>query len=218
MAIAFVQGKAAQVASNATNNQCVFGSNNTGGNSIVLAFIYDIATSVSSVTDTRSNNYVSDANQTNIFSAFTLQFYHASNINAGANTITVVVAGGTPNFFTVLAAEFSGLGTYQASSLANASGNSASPTVNVAPTNANQLIIAYGGGSANITAGSNYAAAATPSPTTGDVLIYRVAPSSGSQAVNFTQTSGSWNVTGVSYLVGNQDSVTLGQNFEIAIV
>jgi hypothetical protein len=197
---AFVQGQAKQCTSCTTNNTVLFASN-TAGNRLVVAVIGCGSASVSSISDTYSDNFgTQDYTHLTASGGCNAFFFHtAAGITGGANNTITVTMNTSNSFLTVLAAEFSGTsGTYDGDG-ATASGTSTSPAVSVSPTTTKQIIFGYSGGSADNTAVTPYAVAAVPSPTTGDVLIYYVSALSGAQSATFTQTSGAWDAIALSY-------------------
>jgi hypothetical protein len=185
--IALVQSMSTD-ASNSMWASLAFGANNTGGNFIAVVIQGGQAGEAFSVTDSLGNNY-QQAIQTNENpTGETIAIYYATNIAAGANTISLFQPLMGSFRFAIL--EYSGVAKTNALDVAAAAqGSSASPNSgSVTTTAAGDLLL--GGiltaGGESYTAGSGYVILASQpaDPSTNVIAEYQIRATAGSSAAN----------------------------------
>jgi hypothetical protein len=157
--IAFVQNCANSITG--TGTSCAFTSSNTAGNAIVVMIGWENASgrAVTSLTDTRGNVYTAaaatcaNASGTNR----AVRIYYASNIPAGANTLTVTMTG-TAGYTELFAQEYAGLdATSPLDKTACGTGASTSLTAGpVTTVTSNELLFAGAMDGTAVSAGSGF--------------------------------------------------------------
>jgi fibronectin type 3 domain-containing protein len=193
----FVQVNSAIPTSSPTSVPVIFTAAQTAGDTnVVVVGWNDSTASVSSVTDSMSNNYRLAVGPT-VGSALTQAIYYATNISAapaGANQVTVTFnpAASLPD---VRILEYQGIDTpFPTDGTAAATGSSAtSSTASVATANANDMIfganIVY---TATSGAGTNFTSRVITSPN-GDIAEDRVVSATGSYSATAPLTgAGPW--------------------------
>lgn len=163
MAVAFVQANNNLVSAGAASQNIAYSSNNTAGNLLLLvARVTDgalaSAPTISSITDTRGNNWIAIQSIVNGNSRDILYAVYACG--AGANTVTL-----TPNkacFFGTIVLEYSGLNTFSPVDVkATNTGNSTAASSGSVTTTANgELVLGWvsneTANSLTITQGASY--------------------------------------------------------------
>ena len=104
---AFVQVSAKEVKSGTTNS-LAFPSANTAGNLIVVYVLWSNTNSVT-VSDSQGNSYASAASRTTWSTNWSAQVFYASNVAAGANTVTATHATAVSSFSVIYIHEYSGI-------------------------------------------------------------------------------------------------------------
>lgn len=202
--LAFVQGKAVQCTSVATCSVTLT-SATTAGNTLLVAvstvksggggqvprYVYDCsgAGPCTSTVDSWAldGNYIPTNQLSNLDN-----IARATYITGASQQTVTVGLNATASYFSVLVAEFQGVsiaspidgspGTFSSTSAQNFS-------CSMTTSYDNDLTFGYGGGGATITASSPSSVAAVPAPTTGDVSVYRLQTTHGTNTVSYTQTS-----------------------------
>jgi hypothetical protein len=148
--ISFVQQNATDAGA-ASTNSTAFSNANTAGNLIVVVAAWGSTTiSMSSLTDSAGNTYVSAAGPVNWNGAAPTsrqQIFYAKNIKGGANTVTAQLSSATANFFQLFIFEYSGADTISpldAVSSASSSSGTAMNSGSATTTYANELIFGAG--------------------------------------------------------------------------
>jgi hypothetical protein len=112
--ISFVQQNATNPGV-ATQNSTAFPNSNTAGDLIVAVAAWDnVSASISSITDTAGNAYVSAAGPVNWNGAaptYRQQIFYAKNIKGRANTVTATLNAASTSFFQLFIFEYSGADT-----------------------------------------------------------------------------------------------------------
>lgn len=187
--MSFLRPKVWQSAHNVTGSggktlTCAFTNNNIAGNSIVvcvgLGEVENGSTITLAITDTLGNTY---AEAVNASQSTTLEaaIFYATNIAAGANTITVTIAGGSSSN-TAIAVEIyevfgliTAPGALDTTSTGSNAGSTAVSTGMVIPASPNELaFVAIAAGGGTITPGSNWNndTAGTLSPVGGNLVSF----------------------------------------------
>jgi len=189
--ISFVQVKSA-TATSASSITAAFTAAQTAGNLNVVAVMWgDTTSTVSSVTDSRSNAYTLAVGPS-AANGLTSAIYYAKNIAAGSNTVTVTFnkAAGWPNINVM---EYSGLDTatpLDVVSSASGSGTTAN-SGSATTTSATELIVGAGNPVTTFTAaGSGFSNRIINS--FGGISEDKIVTSTGSYNATATMTSGGW--------------------------
>jgi hypothetical protein len=120
---------------------CAFGSNNTKGNTIVVTLWFDtIGATASAPTDTQGNTYVLAATAFSVVNGSGGYMWVATNIKAGANTVTVNMSAPGDMVVTVDEEPASG-GIRVANSNYNTA--NANPSVSLAGTVLNDIVVGF---------------------------------------------------------------------------
>ncbi len=94
-----------------TSYSVAFGSNNTAGNTIIAAYYFGGGSITPTCSDTRGNTYVSVTQDYSNGYDHQFGICYASNIAAGANTVTISYGGGARAYRHLIIHEYSGLAT-----------------------------------------------------------------------------------------------------------
>lgn len=178
-----------------------YGSNETTGNTNVVSIYWYKASSpptISSVTDTNGNTYTLAKSELNYASGNNVAVYYASNIEAGANTITVNFSASTATYVGIMETEYSWLGAFDAAAGATGSSTSLS-SGNLTTTVTGDEVIGFQIGGSTYTVGSGYTQRVSISPPNWAVQD-ESATSAGSYSSTSTQsTSGGWASIAVAF-------------------
>jgi hypothetical protein len=199
----FVQGAVNSDGTNTgdTTLAQAFTSNNTLGNTIVVIAIWgDTGENVTGVSDSpgggASNTYVQKYYATG-FGALTVAVYVATNIKAGANTVTMTWGAGGADFPDLWIVETTPAAFDAANGNNGTTGGTAQGmTVSVSPTGSNDLMIATGYVDHTINAfeaGYTQRVPSTGQDNNGNALATKAGVASGAQTVTMSQSaSGGW--------------------------
>lgn len=159
MAIAFVQSVSAD-AGVVLSAGLAFVSNNTAGNAIITGVRYGAVGRTVTMSDSRSNTYAQAITGTGGVDGF---IHYASNIGAGANTVTATISGTPADTLRWAIHEYSGLAaTNMLDQVNQGTGTSTTPdSGNVTTTVGNELVFGVlaanpVGATTTATAGSGY--------------------------------------------------------------
>ncbi len=189
-AYAFVQG---QYESRATGVAHAFSSNNTAGNTIVVAAGWN-GTGTPTISDTAGNTYSLAKSQTN--GSWTAGVWIAHNIVGGANSVTLTLTGES---FDATYLEYSGL--VSTDQVAGASGFGGTPSSGSTPntTQSNEMILGfYVHNASSLSSGSGFTS------RVGGVNNFYVGVedkrvlSTGQYSATFSTATGNWLVVGVA--------------------
>ena len=192
--IAFVQVNAADPQTAAASVPVAYPAAQSAGNLNVVAVGWNDTTStVSSVTDSRGNNYT-QAGTTLTGSGMRQAIYYAKNIAAGSNTVTVAFNQAAA-FVDVRVLEYSGIDTTSPLDVtAGAIGTGGTPSSGAATTtSASELIVGAGMTTSHFSgAGAGFTSRVITSPD-GDIAVDRIVSAAGSNSATATLSySGGW--------------------------
>lgn len=183
-----------------------FTSSNTAGNTIIVAGrLHGIGMTIT-ITDTLGNTYVMDKTQTLATDVDTIFVAHASNIAAGANTVTVAFTGG-PATERILIHEYANLATSPVDQFASANNTGAAISTGNTPTTTQAIELLFGftansnSGSISATPGASYTMRVLQDCGGNKCLASedRVVTSAGAYSAAFTQVSPEWGAILVTY-------------------
>ena len=186
----FVQVRAKEVTSGATNS-LAFNSANTAGNLIVVYAIWS-NTNSASVSDSRGNTYATAAARTTWGGSLSGQVFYARNVAGGANTVTATFATAVTSFAAIYIHEYAGIDKVNPldvsrSAVGTGGAMSSGP---VTTTNANDLLLGAAASTSSVTkAGAGWT---TRSKAFGNRTIDRNVASAGSYTATATQNSNAW--------------------------
>jgi hypothetical protein len=157
---AFVQG--ANVVGTATAVSSVslaYGSNEGSGDvNAVCVYWYKASSppTISSVTDTKGNSYTLAKSELNYNTGNNVAVYYATGIASGANTVTVNFSASTATYASIMEVEYSGMGSFDASSGATGSSGTSLSSGNLTTTVSSDELIGFQVGNSAFTVGSGY--------------------------------------------------------------
>jgi IPT/TIG domain len=183
-----------------------YSSPQTVGNVNVVAIMWgDTTKAVSSVTDSKGNNYALAVGPTRA-TALTSAIYYAKNIAGGSNTITVTF-NGTAAYPNVNVLEYSGLDAanpLDVSATAIGTGTSAN-SGSATTTSTNELIVGAGNPSSGFTSPGSGFIGRVINPF-GGISEDRIVTSAGSYGATATLSTGTWVMQMAAFRAGAQVS------------
>lgn len=179
-----VQKNHSVTGSGAKTLTCAFSSNNIAGNSIIVALgmgeVDNGSTITLAVTDTNSNAYLraASASQSTTLEA---AIFYVNNIAAGANTVTVTIAGGSSSNTAIAVEIYEVWGLIAPTAVdqtatGNNAGSTSPATGAVVPAVPNEIIVAaISAAGGTITSGTNWTLDSTSlAPTGGNLVSFGV--------------------------------------------
>ena len=139
MSISFVQSRSTSITS--TSGTLAFNSDNTAGNTIIIAAVSDQGSDTLTISDNNGNTYTSLTSVT--ASGVTIRLFYAFGINAGANTVTLTSSTSVNLGLTIH--EFSGINTIDQTSGNSGTGNSQTSNSASTTTVADELLFGFTG-------------------------------------------------------------------------
>lgn len=182
---ALVQGK------NCVSTTCAFTSNNTAANlNEVCVEVNFSGTLTFGVSDSQTNTYSQISGGTFTSGGQAITCWHAANIAAGANTVTITTGAASIAYESIVIGEFSGMAS---SVTANATatpvaGSSTTPAVATMTITAGSLVIGFGVSGGTMTAVSPFVSFGTDTFVMGEWA----APAGTSVTPSFTSANTTW--------------------------